>query len=176
MEILVARGSVLAGRSLPGLESPVRSRMTLRRATAGVCLVALTALGGCALTPHFEKPTLAVRHVDVESANFTEQHLRVHVRAHNPNRIDLPIHSIRYDVALGGEPLGRGETDSAFVVPARGDADFSMTVTTHLATVLVKLLPKLKDGGHGLEYHIDGTVRTDLAWFREFPFDEHGKL
>jgi LEA14-like dessication related protein len=119
---------------------------------------------------------LTVRHIEVESANFAEQHLRVQVRAHNPNGIDLPIRSIHYDVALAGEALGRGETDSAFVVPARGDAEFSMTVTTHLATVLVKLLPKLKDGGHGLEYHIDGTVRTDLAWFREFPFDERGTL
>jgi LEA14-like dessication related protein len=136
----------------------------------------LLALAGCAVTPHFEKPTLAVRGVEVESATFTEQRLRVKVVAHNPNGVDLPIRSIDYDVALAGETLGRGQTDASFVVPARGDAEFSMSVTTHVATVLMKILPKLKDGGRGIDYHINGTVRTGLAWFREFPFDEHGML
>jgi LEA14-like dessication related protein len=137
---------------------------------------ALLALAGCAVSPHFEKPTLSVRGIDVESANFSEQHLRVRVLAHNPNGIALPVQSIDYSVVVADEALGHGHTDAAFVVPARGDAEFSMTVTTHLATVLVRLLPRLKEGGHGVEYRIEGLVRTGLPWFREFPFDERGKL
>lgn len=147
--------------------------MNAWRRRFGFC-TALLVLAGCAAGPHFEKPTLAVRGIDVESASFAEQRLRVRVVAHNPNGIDLPVRSIDYTVMVGAEALGQGKTDAAFVVPARGDAEFSMTVTTHLGAVLVRLLPKLKDGGRGLEYRIEGTVRTGLAWFHEFPFNEHG--
>ncbi len=138
-------------------------------------LVALLA-SGCAIAPHFEKPTLTVAGVDLVDGNFVEQHVRVRVRAHNPNATDLPIRSIDYDLEVGGESLGHGQTDAVFVVPGRGDADFSMTVTTHLGPIVLKLLPRLKDGGRGLEYRVTGKVQTRLAFFSEFPFDERGKF
>ena len=148
----------------------------MRNFIVALCLLTALWIGGCTLAPHYEKPQLTVVGIDLIDASFSEQHLRVRVKAHNPNAIALPIRSIEYAVAFGGEPLGHGQTDAAFVVPAKGDADFAMTVTTHLATALVKFLPRLKDGGHGLEYRVVGKVQTGLAFFSEFPFDERGKL
>jgi LEA14-like dessication related protein len=133
-------------------------------------------LGGCATGPHFEKPQLKVAGADLIDGNFNEQHVRIRVHAHNPNSLDLPIKSITYELELAGEKLGQGQTDAAFVVPARGDTDFSMTVTTHLGVVLVKLLPRLKDGGHGLEYRVNGVIKTKLPFFSEFAFDERGQF
>jgi LEA14-like dessication related protein len=136
----------------------------------------LLVMAGCATGPHFEKPQMKVAGVEMLDGGFSEQHVRVRVRAHNPNAIDLPVRSIDYTLELGGEPLGHGQTDAPFVVPAKGDAEFSMTVTTHLGAVLLKLLPRLKEGGRGLDYRVTGKVRTRLMLFPEFDFDERGRF
>lgn len=146
------------------------------RASILLILASLLWLSGCAGGPHFEKPQLKVAGADLIDGNFSEQHIRVRVHAHNPNGIDLPIRAIDYQLELAGESLGRGQTDAPFVVPARGDADFTMTVTAHLGTVLLKVLPRLKDGGRGLDYRVTGTVRTRLALYPEFSFDERGQF
>ncbi len=158
------------------LESPVRPHLTVRTPTAILLLAVGLWLSGCAVGPHFEKPQLKVSGADLIDGNFNEQHIRVKVHAHNPNGIDLPIRAINYQLELAGEPLGHGQTDAAFIVPAKGDTDFSMTVTTHLGTVFLKLMPRLKDGGRGLDYRVTGTVRTRLAFFPEFAFDERGQF
>ena len=166
----------MVGRSLLALESPVRPYLTVRTAKTILLLAVGLWLSSCAVGPHFEKPQLKVAGADLIDGNFNEQHIRVRVHAHNPNGIDLPIRSINYQLELAGEPLGQGATDAAFTVPAKGDTEFSMTVTTHLGTVLLKLLPRLKDGGRGLDYRVKGTMRTRLALFPEFAFDERGQF
>jgi LEA14-like dessication related protein len=142
----------------------------------GFFAVALLAIAGCASGPHFEKPQMKVAGVEMLDGGFSEQHIRVRVKAHNPNSVELPVRSINYTLELGGEPLGQGQTDASFVVPAKGESEFSMTVTTHLGAVLLKLLPRLKDGGHGLDYRVTGKVRTRLMLFPEFDFDERGRF
>jgi LEA14-like dessication related protein len=161
---------------MPALESSLRAHLNVRAAVATLFLAASLWLSGCAVGPHFEKPQLKVAGADLIDGNFNEQHIRVRVHAYNPNGIDLPIRAINYQLELAGEPLGHGQTDAAFVVPAKGDTEFSMTVTTHLGSVLLKLLPRLKEGGRGLDYRVTGTIRTRLAFFPEFAFDERGKF
>ena len=51
-----------------------------------------------------------------------------------------------------------------------------ISVTTHLGAVLLKLLPRLKEGGRGLDYRVTGKVRTRLMLFPEFDFDERGRF
>ena len=70
--------------------------------------VALLVMTGCATGPHFEKPQMKIAGVELLDGGFSEQHLRVRVKAHNPNTVDLPIRSINYTLELGGEPLGQG--------------------------------------------------------------------
>lgn len=136
----------------------------------------LVVLAGCAAVPHVQAPQLSVGRVEFIDGNLREQHLRVQVHAHNPNGVDLPIRLIRYDLKLAGEPVAHGESEAPFVVPARGDGEFSMTVNAQLASAFIKLLPHLKDGGRGIDYEVDGTVLTRVLWLSEFPFHAAGRL
>ena len=132
-------------------------------------------LAGCAaLAPHFERPQLSVASIEVKEASLAEQRFRVRMRVQNPNGRSLPIEGISYTIELAGEELGRGTTTDAFTVPARCEAEFEMTVTTHLATTFWKVLPRLKDSGHPAEYRLVGKVNTGLAFLRTIPFDEKG--
>jgi LEA14-like dessication related protein len=146
-------------------------------AALALALLALAALGGCAtLAPHFEHPRLYLVGVEVKDATLSEQHLRVRMRVENPNDRPLPVRGIDYSLRIGGEDFGSGSSVSAFTVPARGEAEFDMLMTTNLAATLWKVLPRLKDSSQPLEYRLVGRVSTDLAFLHSIPFDERGSL
>jgi LEA14-like dessication related protein len=148
-------------------------RTTTRRAAAA--LLGLVLLGGCAgLAPKFERPRLSVGGVEMKDASLTEQHVRVKLRVYNPNTVSLPIEGITYTVEVAGEELGRGVTADAFTVPAHGEAEFEVLMTTNLAPILFRVMPQLKESGRPIEYHLVGRVNTSLMFLRSIPFDERG--
>ncbi len=142
----------------------------------GAALLLLGALAGCrALAPHFEKPTLSVVGVELQSAQLLTQRFRVRVRVVNPNNRELPVESVRFTVELDGDRLGAGATAAPFTIPAQGEGEFDAFVNTDLATALVKVLPKLRDGAPPVEYRITGEVGTALPFLRTIPFDQQGR-
>jgi LEA14-like dessication related protein len=148
-----------------------------RRAAAVVALLAAGGVGGCAaLAPRFEHPRLYLVGIEVKDATFAEQHFRVRMRVENPNDRELPVRGIDYTVRLGGEDFGSGSSASAFTVPARGEAEFEMLMTTNLAATLWKVLPRLRDASQPIEYRLAGRVTTGLAFLHTIPFDERGSF
>jgi LEA14-like dessication related protein len=144
---------------------------------APVLLLTTGGLGACAvLAPHFEHPHLSVLGVEVKDASLAGQHFRVRMRVQNPNDRELPVRGISYTMQLAGEDFGEGATANAFTVPALGEADFDILVSTNLAASLWKVLPRLKDPSQPLEYRLVGHVDTDLMFLRSIPFDERGSI
>ena len=151
-----------------------------RAGRAAVRLAALLALGGlagcAALAPSFEPPHLYLVGVEVKDATLAEQHFRVRMRVQNPNDRALPVRGIDYTLRLGDDDFGTGSSVSAFTVPPRGEAEFELMMTTNLASTLWKVLPRLKDPAHPLEYRLVGKVSTDLPFLHTIPFDERGSF
>jgi LEA14-like dessication related protein len=142
---------------------------------AAALLLGTVLFGGCAgLAPKFERPRLSVAGIEMKDASLSEQHVRVKLRVYNPNTVALPIEGISYTVDVAGEELGRGVTADSFTVPAHGEAEFEILMTTNLAPVLFKVMPLLKESGHPIEYHLVGKVSTSRMFLRSIPFDEHG--
>ena len=159
------------------MAAPEPRRARARAATLAAALVLGGLLGGCAaLAPHFEQPRLSLVGVEVRDASLAEQHFRVRMRVENPNDRALPVRGIDYTLKLAGEDFGSGSSVGAFTVPARGEAEFELQMTTNLAATLWKVLPRLKDSSQPLEYRLAGKVRTDLAFVPSISFDERGNL
>lgn len=153
------------------------TRSTLLNAARAACLVAVALLCACtAIVPHFEHPQLSVAGVEIRDASLAEQHLKVRMHVQNPNDRELPIEGIRCTMQLGGEDFGQGATSESFTVPAHGEADFDMLVTTNLTAAFLRILPRLKDRNHPIEYRIAGEVRSSLRFLRVIPFDERGSF
>jgi LEA14-like dessication related protein len=138
--------------------------------------VAMFAAGCSAIVPKLETPRLEVVAVELLDAQFTQQRFNVTMRVQNPNDRELPIRGLSYSMQLAGEEFGTGQSDKAFTVPALGEAEFTMTVTTNLATSLLKILPKLEKSPQSLDYRLTGKVETDWTFLRTIPFSETGKL
>jgi LEA14-like dessication related protein len=158
------------------MNTPVPARYGSLRFSLIVAVLAATGAGCGAMVPKLEAPKLEVVAVELLDAQFTQQRFNVTMRVQNPNSRELPVRGLQYTLQLAGEPFGTGRSNKAFTVPALGDAEFDMTVTTNLATTLLKILPRLDRNPEGLEYRLSGEVETGWTFFRTIPFNETGRL
>jgi LEA14-like dessication related protein len=137
-------------------------------------LPAFAALGlaGCSLfVPRFEQPTLSVVNVQLLKSDLWHQELNVRMRVQNPNDRTLPIKGLSYELDLDGQDFAHGVSGASFVVPARGEAEFDMSVSANMASVLIKLLGQ---GGNQVEYRITGKIALSAGLLRSIAFDDHG--
>jgi LEA14-like dessication related protein len=149
----------------------------MRRASALTPLTAVLLLGGCALTPRLIPPTLTVVDVQLQGSDLWEQHLKVRMHVQNPNDRALPIKGLEYTLEVEGQQFASGESAASFIVPARGEAEFDMNVTTNLAGTLLKLLARGSDTlSQSVAYRLTGKVSLSEGLLRSLPFDERGEF
>jgi LEA14-like dessication related protein len=149
----------------------------MRRASALTPLTAVLLLGGCALTPRLIPPTLTVVDVQLQGSDLWEQHLKVRMHVQNPNDRALPIKGLEYSLQVEGQQFASGESAASFIVPARGEAEFDMNVTTNLAGTLLKLLARGSDTlSQSVAYRLTGKVSLSEGLLRSLPFDERGEF
>ena len=152
----------------------------LRAGRARLALTSLAALlasllASCASVTNLEAPKLSVVSLRMQSADIFAQRLQVRMRVMNPNDRELPIQGISYRIEVNETQLGEGETDAAFVVPAKGEAEFDMTVTTNLASSLSKFFAR-GSKPESLDYRLVGSVALSSGFLRRIPFDERGSV
>jgi LEA14-like dessication related protein len=149
------------------------SRSTLLAAL--LVLIATVGPGGCAVLPRLEAPKLSVVGITVQSADVFSQRLLVRMRVLNPNPRELPVKGISYRIEVNDAQLGHGLTNAPFVVPALGETEFDVQVTTNLAGTLARLL--LRSGSKdSLSYRLVGDVSLSSGFLRRIPFDERGRV
>jgi LEA14-like dessication related protein len=129
-------------------------------------------LSGCSLfVPKLEKPNLSVVSVQMLKSDLWHQELKLRMRVQNPNDRALPIKGLSYELDVDDQELAHGMSGDSFVVPALGEAEFDMSVSANMASVLIKVLSQ---GGNQVDYRIRGKIALSTGWLRSIPFDEHG--
>jgi len=142
------------------------------RLAAGLLVAAL--LAACALVPKLEPPQLSIVDVQILSSDLWSQRLKVRVHVQNPNDRVLPVKGLYYTIEIEGEQFATGESAASFVVPARGEAEFDMNVTTNLAGTLIKLLAQGPNVLSQVPYRLSGKVSLSEGLLRSIPFDQRG--
>ncbi len=112
-----------------------------RLALRALLLATLFALAGCAsLAPKIETPTVELTGVQVLSGDMFSQRFMVRVKVQNPNDIEVPVESIEFTAFLMGDRFGEGASYSPFVLPAMGEAEFDMYITTNFVSGFGRLV------------------------------------
>ena len=156
-------------------ETMPRRRHAWRVLAAG--LLGTLLLGACSLVPKFEKPTLELVSLKLADGNLLSQRFNVRLKVLNPNDRALPVNGLRYTVEIDGKAFGKGESTRAFTVPARGEAEFDMTLDANLAGAVAAVLSRRERAkGRELEYRLKGTVSIDLPLMRSLDFDQVGSF
>ena len=132
-------------------------------------------LAACSLvTPKFERPTVSVTGIELVNGNLLQQNFRVKFNIQNPNDRALPVSGLHAALSVGGEHVAQGESERAFVVPAKGDADFDMMITANLGVALLKLGHAMDNRADSIDYDVSGTASIDLPFLRDLPFHQTG--
>jgi LEA14-like dessication related protein len=141
-----------------------------------VCALGLLAVvTGCASVSNLQAPKLSVVSLKMQSADIFSQRLLVRMRVMNPNDRELPIKGITYRIEVNQASLGEGVSDTPFVVPALGEAEFDMLITANLASTLAKFLAR-GSTPQSLDYRLVGSVALSSGFLRRIPFDESGSV
>jgi LEA14-like dessication related protein len=145
------------------------------RCAAAAALLGVALLAACALAPKFQTPELSIVNVQVQGSDLLSQHLKVRVHVHNPNDRALPVRALEYTIEVEGQQFATGESANAFVVPALGDAEFDMNVTTDLAGTLIRLFARATGNlPSEIQYRLYGKLSLSQGLLRSIPFDQRG--
>ena len=147
-------------------------RRPLRHLAWGVPVM---LLGACAVT-RLQAPDITPTSVELVDAQVMEQRFKVGLHVQNPNDRALPIKSVNCALQIEGVEVGRGESSAPFNVPAHGESDFDLIVTTDLASSIPNLAMRLFRGGDMPSYRLSGSVNPDIAWLPPIPFSKSGQL
>jgi LEA14-like dessication related protein len=143
---------------------------------AAFLVVAATLLAGCAtMGTKLESPTVSLLNVQVLSTDMFAQKFRVRVKVENPNNLELKVKGIEYEILLMGDGFAEGNSSDQFLLPAKGEAEFDMVVTTNFVSSLGRLISR-KGGGklEDVDYEIVGQIFVDKGMLNKIPFNHKG--
>jgi len=143
---------------------------------AAFLVVVATLLAGCAtMGAKLESPTVSVLNVQVLSTDMFAQKFRVRVKVENPNNLELKVKGIEYEILLMGDSFAEGNSSDQFLLPAKGEAEFDMVVTTNFVSSLGRLISR-KGGGklEDVDYEIVGQIFVDKGMIKKIPFNHKG--
>ena len=76
-----------------------------------------------------------------------------------------------------GDSFAEGNSTDQFVLPAMGEAEFDMIVTTNFVSSFGRLLSRVGGGKlENLDYEITGKVLVDKGMIRKIPFNHAGTV
>ena len=151
---------------------PIRSLRVMFVSACAVLLAACTTLG-----PDLQAPQLEVVAVQMLSTDMFAQRFKVRVKVQNPNDLELPVRGIEYTILMMGDSFAEGMSDAPFVLPALGEAEFDMLVTTNFVSSFGRLLSRVGGGKlENIDYEIVGKVYVEKGMLRKIPFSHRGTV
>jgi LEA14-like dessication related protein len=149
-----------------------------KRAHALVLSTALVLIAACtSMGSKLESPRLSLVGIQVMSADMFAQRFKVRVLVVNPNEIELPVRGLEYQILLMGDSFADGTSNDVFLLPAKGEAEFDMLVTTNFVSAFGRLLSRVGGGKlENIEYEISGKIYVEKGILRKIPFSHQGTV
>ncbi len=138
----------------------------------------LATLASCStFAPKLVAPQLSLLGIQIMSADMFSQQFMVRVKVENPNDLEVAVSGLEYEIFLMGDSFAEGTSESSFVLPAKGEAEFDMIVKTNFVSSLGRLVSRT--GGGKLEnvpYQVTGKLMLEKGVMRTIPFSHAGTV
>ena len=132
---------------------------------------------GCALTSNFAPPKFEIVSVAMISGDVFSQQFRIRLHVQNPNNLEMAVKKIEYKLYLQGDSFAEGTSEQPFVVPASGETEFDMAMSTNFVSSLVRVLGTLNDSpDNKMQYKFAGKVYLSKGVVKTIPFNEVGSV
>jgi LEA14-like dessication related protein len=156
----------------------VEYRNLVTRCVTPLIVVAAALLAACSTLPsNLITPKVSLVGIQMMSTDMFAQKFRVRVKVENPNDLELGVKGLEYQILLMGDSFAEGNSVDRFMLPAKGEAEFDMLVTTNFVSSLGRLISRVGGGKlENLDYEISGDVLLEKGMMRKIPFNHHGKV
>lgn len=133
-------------------------------------------LAGCAsLGQKLETPRVNLVGLKVLDLQLFEQRFGLTLRVQNPNRTELAIDGISFEVEINDREFAHGVDNQTVTVPAFGESVLEVEVVSSLFSLVDQLRDLNRRSGKPLDYRIHG--RISLAGNPiSIPFEQTGQL
>jgi len=150
-------------------------KMSQFRPTSAAAVLLMIA--ACTGLGDLQTPQLEVVGIEMLSTDMFAQRFTVRMHVQNPNEVELPVRGIDYKLFLMGDQFAEGITNEPFVLPAKGEAEFDMTVTTNFVSSFGRLISRMGGGKlEDVDYELAGTLMIDKGMVRKIPFNKRGTV
>jgi len=151
---------------------PIRSVRMLFVVACAVLLAACSSLGS-----KLEAPSLELVGVQMLSTDMFAQRFKVRVKVINPNDLELPVKGLEYTILMMGDSFAEGMANESFLLPAMGEAEFDMLVTTNFVSSFGRLLSRVQGGKlENVDYEITGKIMVEKGMVRKIPINHRGTV
>ena len=151
---------------------PIRSVRMLFVVACAALLGACSSLGS-----KLEAPSLELVGVQMLSTDMFAQRFKVRVKVINPNDLELPVKGLEYTILMMGDSFAEGMANESFLLPAMGEAEFDMLVTTNFVSSFGRLLSRVQGGKlENIDYEITGKIMVEKGMVRKIPVNHRGTV
>lgn len=142
-----------------------------------LCLTLIASVCACSTLPTSKPiaPDVKLLSIKPQKLGLIEQQLALQLQLSNPNSYDLALQTVTFIAKLNGEELAQGISNDAVTLPAEGDAEIEVIVSTRMNRVLGQLLLLASNPANALDYNISGFVKL-ANWPVRIPFNVDGQL
>lgn len=131
---------------------------------------------GCAgLEQREEAPRVNLVNLKILDVQFFEQRYGLTLRIINPDRRELSIEGISFEIELNGEEFAYGVSGEPVVIPAFGEETLEVEVISTLFNVVEQLHNLERRSGQPLEYRIHGRISI-TGGLMSIPFEQQGSI
>ncbi len=146
----------------------------LLRCCAVLCVAILS---GCAtLSPSFENPQVQVLSIKQQSSKGMDQTLVVLLNVQNPNGIELPLEGMSYSLSIEGNKVASGVTSDVPTIPAYGEANVALPVTTNLMAMVRLVSGLMMKGQQDLDYELQAKLDVGIPLVPKLSVSEAGTI
>lgn len=140
-------------------------------------LLCLALLAGCAaMRPQLEQPKISLVGIDIRELGLLRQRYVLTLSVQNPNSIAFPVRSMDYEVRIAGHDFANGMSPKSFTVPARGETDVEVELSTNLISTLQNVQSLLLERRKLIDYQLSGQLELDLPFVKAIPFRNSGEF
>jgi len=135
-------------------------------------------LASCStMGPKLVAPQVSLVGIQIMSADMFAQQFMVRVKVENPNDLEIAVSGLEYEIFLMGDSFAEGASESSFVLPAKGEAEFDMIVKTNFVSSLGRLVSRTNGGKlEDVPYQVTGKLKLEKGLMRTFPFSRAGTV
>lgn len=137
----------------------------------------IVAVSGCAtLSPNFETPQIQVLSIKRMPSQGMDQQLVVELNVQNPNAMDLPLKGIAYALLIEGNEVASGVSANVSTIPAYGEAQLSLPVTTNLMGMVRLVTGLMMKGQQNINYELLAKLDVGIALIPKLTISEAGTI